>query len=138
MLPPEVRLELTAHLKVPVTGGVADAAVVALLPDAVRIKLAGEVEAALEVVGGDLASHSGEILQTAWGRSPGRPAADLTDEDVPGVPVWPLRAPGGAQSVPVVASLQDHVLTKHQLQSVNTLIESIIGALMSLKKAAMS
>ena len=113
MLPPEVRLELTAHLKVPVTGGVADAAVVALLPDAVRIKLAGEVEAALEVVGGDLASHSGEILQTAWGRSPGRPAADLTDEDVPGVPVWPLRAPGGAQSVPVVASLQDHVLVTH-------------------------
>ena len=111
---------------------------VELLPDAVRIELVGEVEAALEVVGGDLTRHPCEVLQAAGRRGPDLVAADLADEDVPVVGVWLLWAPGGGQSVPVVASLQDHVLTKHQLQSVNTLIESIIGALMPLKKAAMS
>ena len=98
------------HLELGITGVVADAAVVQLLPDAVGVELVGEVEAALVVVGGDLAAHSSEELETAGRGGPGLATPHLTDQDVPVVVVRSLRAPGHGESVPVPAGLQDHVL----------------------------
>ena len=54
--------------------------------------------------------HSCKVLQTPGRWSPGLATSDLTDEDVPVVVVWSLRAPGGGESVPVVPGLQDHVI----------------------------
>ena len=53
------------HLELGITGVVADAAVVQLLPDAVGVELVGEVEAAVVVVGREGPRCPGEILEAA-------------------------------------------------------------------------